>query len=121
MRLGRISPQRLDRSAGRLGILVRDRRVNPDLVFLYFTVFEDVDVVRYPIGGKFTQVNYSAREMDVRRLVSAAQTWQNRQLVYTYGFGCSRHLDRQLRAPAAVTISTTRRAPARADSASVFR
>lgn len=52
-----------------------------------YYVFEDVDVVRYTIGGKLTQVMYSTREMDVNRFVSSAQTWQNRHLVYTHGFG----------------------------------
>jgi uncharacterized membrane protein (UPF0182 family) len=52
-----------------------------------YYVFEDVDVVRYPIEGRLTQLMYSSREMDVDRLVKSAQTWQNRHLVYTHGFG----------------------------------
>ena len=47
--------------------------------------FSDVDVDRYPIGGKTTQVMVSARELNRADLPS--QSWVNRQLVYTHGFG----------------------------------
>lgn len=49
--------------------------------------FADVDVDRYKIDGKMRQVLVSAREMDSSLLASQAQTWVNRHLVYTHGFG----------------------------------
>ncbi|MFM7616575.1 MAG: UPF0182 family protein [Actinomycetes bacterium] len=50
-----------------------------------FYKFSDVDVDRYPIGGRPTQVMVSARELNRADLPS--QSWVNRQLVYTHGFG----------------------------------
>ncbi|OPZ50244.1 MAG: hypothetical protein BWY92_00973 [Firmicutes bacterium ADurb.BinA052] len=53
---------------------------------LYYR-FADIDIGRYTIGGKTTQVMLSAREMDVSRLPSQAQTWVNTRLKYTHGYG----------------------------------
>lgn len=50
-----------------------------------FYKFSDVDVDRYPVGGRTTQVMVSARELNRADLPS--QSWVNRQLVYTHGFG----------------------------------
>jgi hypothetical protein len=50
-----------------------------------FYKFSDVDVDRYPVGGATTQVMVSARELNRADLPS--QSWVNRQLVYTHGFG----------------------------------
>jgi hypothetical protein len=47
--------------------------------------FGDVDIDRYPIDGRTRQVVLSAREISLDRLPS--QTWQNRHLVYTHGYG----------------------------------
>jgi uncharacterized membrane protein (UPF0182 family) len=47
--------------------------------------FGDVDIDRYKIDGKQRQVVLSARELDLNNLPS--QTWQNRHLVYTHGYG----------------------------------
>ena len=47
--------------------------------------FSDVDIDRYIIDGKLRQVVLSAREIDLKKLPS--QTWQNRHLVYTHGYG----------------------------------
>jgi len=52
----------------------------------YYT-FNDVDVDRYEIGGAQRQVLVSARELDVDLLDPKAQTWVNRHLVYTHGYG----------------------------------
>lgn len=47
----------------------------------------DIDIDRYPIGGKLRQVMLAAREMDTDSLPPAAQTWQNQKLAYTHGYG----------------------------------
>ena len=47
--------------------------------------FVDVDVDRYVIDGDPRQVMVSARELNEERVPS--QTWQNRRLVYTHGYG----------------------------------
>ncbi|HYH52038.1 MAG TPA: UPF0182 family protein [Acidimicrobiia bacterium] len=47
--------------------------------------FSDVDIDRYVIDGKLRQVVLAAREIDLEKLPS--QTWQNRHLVYTHGYG----------------------------------
>ena len=49
--------------------------------------FNDVDVDRYTIGGEYTQVMLSAREMDYEQLSEEAKTWVNRHLLYTHGYG----------------------------------
>ncbi len=49
--------------------------------------FNDVDVDRYVIDGEYRQVMLSARELSVEKLEPEAQTWVNRQLVYTHGYG----------------------------------
>lgn len=53
---------------------------------LYYRFF-DVDVDRYMIGGKQTQIMLAVRELDVGRLPEQAQTWVNRRLKYTHGYG----------------------------------
>ncbi len=49
--------------------------------------FNDVDVDRYMIGGKKLAVNLSARELSIDQLGRNSQTWQNKHLIYTHGFG----------------------------------
>jgi len=49
--------------------------------------FPDVDVDRYIVNGTKQQVLVSAREMNSAQLPSTSQTWVNRHLVYTHGFG----------------------------------
>ncbi len=49
--------------------------------------FPDVDVDRYTIDGRRQQVLVSAREMNSALLPDQAQTWVNRHLVYTHGYG----------------------------------
>ena len=53
---------------------------------LYYE-FNDVDIDRYEINGKRRQVMLSARELDSDKLTSKAQTWINRRLIYTHGYG----------------------------------
>ncbi|MBA3642550.1 MAG: UPF0182 family protein [Chloroflexia bacterium] len=55
--------------------------------FVPYYVFPDVDVDRYQIDGRMQQVLISARELDPDGLTSSAQTWVNRHLVYTHGYG----------------------------------
>ena len=50
----------------------------------YYT-FNDIDVDRYDISGKQTQVFLSAREINLDSLEN--NTWQNRHLTYTHGYG----------------------------------
>ncbi len=49
--------------------------------------FNDVDVDRYQIKGDYRQVMLSAREFDVTQLPPQADTWVNRHLIYTHGYG----------------------------------
>ena len=49
--------------------------------------FQNIDVDRYTIDGKYRQVMLSARELNVDMLSGQAQTWINRKLKYTHGYG----------------------------------
>jgi uncharacterized protein len=49
--------------------------------------FNDIDIDRYLIGGKYQQVEISARELDTSKLPPAAQNWVNQHLGYTHGYG----------------------------------
>lgn len=49
--------------------------------------FLDVDVDRYTLDGQYRQTMLSARELSPERLPSEAQTWVNRRLQYTHGYG----------------------------------
>jgi uncharacterized membrane protein (UPF0182 family) len=49
--------------------------------------FEDVDVDRYEIEGQKRVLMVSGREVSQKGISADAQTWQNRHLVYTHGFG----------------------------------
>ena len=53
---------------------------------LYYD-FADVDVDRYQIDGSYRQVMLAARELSPERLPSEAQTWVNRRLQFTHGYG----------------------------------
>ena len=53
---------------------------------LYYD-FKDVDVDRYQINGNYRQVMLSARELSVNQLPPQANTWVNRHLIYTHGYG----------------------------------
>src|SRR5438093_648976 len=48
-------------------------------------VFNDADTDRYKLDGEMRQVVLSGRELNLDKLPS--QTWQNRHLVYTHGYG----------------------------------
>ncbi len=49
--------------------------------------FEDIDIDRYQVQGNLQQVMLAARELIPERLAQEAQTWVNRKLVYTHGYG----------------------------------
>lgn len=52
-----------------------------------YYVFDDVDVDRYIIDGKYRQVMLAAREIDQAELPDQAKTWINEKLMYTHGYG----------------------------------
>ncbi len=53
-----------------------------------YYVFNDTDVDRYSIDGKFHQVLLSPRELDINQLPpGAASSWVNRHFTYTHGYG----------------------------------
>lgn len=47
----------------------------------------NIDIDRYRFQNHLRQVMLAAREMDVAALPESAQTWQNRRLSYTHGYG----------------------------------
>src|SRR4051794_41383245 len=49
--------------------------------------FHDVDVDRYVLGGAYQQLMLSARELNPALLPSNAQTWVNRHVLFTHGYG----------------------------------
>ncbi len=53
---------------------------------LYYD-FNNIDVDRYIINGQYRQVMLAARELMVDQLPSQANTWVNRRLIYTHGYG----------------------------------
>lgn len=57
-----------------------------DTIRTYYN-FHDVDVDRYKINGDYEQVFIGARELNVDNLQDTAQTWVNRYLRYTHGYG----------------------------------
>ncbi len=46
-----------------------------------------IDVDRYNINGKYTQVMLAPRELDQNQITENAKTWVNLHEVYTHGFG----------------------------------
>jgi len=53
---------------------------------LYYD-FNNVDVDRYQIGERYRQIMLAARELVVDQLPPQANTWVNRHLTYTHGYG----------------------------------
>ena len=49
--------------------------------------FPTVDEDRYFIEGHYKQVNLAAREINISKLPSEAQNWENTHLRYTHGYG----------------------------------
>ncbi|MBI2164943.1 MAG: UPF0182 family protein [Chloroflexi bacterium] len=55
---------------------------------LYYD-FLDVDVDRYVVEGRYRQVMLAARELSPEKLPAEAQSWVNRKLQFTHGFGAT--------------------------------
>jgi uncharacterized membrane protein (UPF0182 family) len=53
---------------------------------LYYD-FNNVDVDRYMINGQYRQVMLAARELVLNQLPAQANTWVNKHLIYTHGYG----------------------------------
>lgn len=49
--------------------------------------FQDIDVDRYEIDGKMTQVFITPREINIEGLQGNADSWQGKHLLYTHGYG----------------------------------
>lgn len=56
-------------------------------VFRTYYKFEDVDIDRYHLDGKYREVMLSPREMDISALPENSKSWVNKHLVYTHGYG----------------------------------
>jgi len=46
-----------------------------------------IDIDRYKINGKYTQVMLAPREMEQNQITDNAKTWVNLHMVYTHGYG----------------------------------
>ncbi len=46
-----------------------------------------IDIDRYNINGKYTQVMLAPRELNQNKITENAKTWVNLHMVYTHGFG----------------------------------
>ncbi|MBB6444124.1 UPF0182 family membrane protein [Bacillus benzoevorans] len=55
--------------------------------FRTYYQFNDIDVDRYDIDGEYQQVFVGARELNTQDLPDQAQTWVNKTLRYTHGYG----------------------------------
>ncbi|HLT56058.1 MAG TPA: UPF0182 family protein [Bacillota bacterium] len=55
--------------------------------FRTYYQFNDIDIDRYEIDGEYQQVFLGARELNTIDLPDQAQTWVNRTLRYTHGYG----------------------------------
>ena len=53
---------------------------------LYYE-FKNIDIDRYVINGQPQQVMLSARELDINQITQQAQTWVNKHLMFTHGYG----------------------------------
>jgi uncharacterized membrane protein (UPF0182 family) len=49
--------------------------------------FPDIDIDRYQVDGKLTQVMLAARELNVDKLPESSRNWINEKLIYTHGYG----------------------------------
>ena len=49
--------------------------------------FPDIDIDRYTIDGKLSQVMLATRELNVDKLPESSRNWINEKLIYTHGYG----------------------------------
>ena len=49
--------------------------------------FNDIDVDRYEVNGKYTQMFITPREITLDKLREEAKTWLNKHFKYTHGYG----------------------------------
>ena len=62
----------------------------------YYYRFNDIDIDRYNIGGKYRQVLLSAREMSDEALTEKAGTFVNMTMRYTHGYGVAATLANEI-------------------------
>jgi len=62
----------------------------------YYYRFNDIDVDRYNIDGKYRQVMLSAREMSTEALTEEAGTFINMTMRYTHGYGAAATLANEI-------------------------
>ncbi|SHF93171.1 UPF0182 family membrane protein [Ornithinibacillus halophilus] len=60
---------------------------NQKQTFRTYYNYNDVDIDRYWIDGEYQQVFIGARELSMDNLPEQAQTWVNKNLRYTHGYG----------------------------------
>ena len=91
--LGKLTPASLDQDAATIkNIRLWDPRPliatyrQLQNIRLYYD-FKDVDIDRYWLDNNYTQVMLSARELNADLLPESAQTWVNRHLKFTHGYG----------------------------------
>lgn len=53
---------------------------------LYYQ-FNDIDIDRYMLNDRYTEVFLSPRELNIKKLPANVQTWLNQHLRYTHGYG----------------------------------
>lgn len=63
------------------------RTYNQLQLFRTYYEFRDIDIDRYNVGGNLRQIMLSPRELDQAGLDIQAQTWVNKHLVFTHGYG----------------------------------
>ncbi|MHB8813314.1 MAG: UPF0182 family membrane protein [Steroidobacteraceae bacterium] len=49
--------------------------------------FPEIDIDRYQLGGRLSEMMLAARELNVQKLPVSSQTWINEKLIYTHGYG----------------------------------
>ena len=49
--------------------------------------FPDIDIDRYVINGKLSEVMLATRELNVEKLPESSRNWINEKLIYTHGYG----------------------------------
>ena len=60
-----------------------------------FYTFSALSVDRYPVNGRAHQVNIAARELATDKLPKETNSWKNKHLIYTHGYGVAMSLSTQ--------------------------